>query len=299
MENYDLSPVHEKTPELIETTKPNHYDTLVLSGSHMKCIYTLGALDCLDFHLQSIKHFVGTSSGSILCYLLCIGYTPKEILGFIITHYETINKFTFSTNNILNNDFVKKGLFSGSGLYNFSTIQELLEKLTIDKIGKYVTIGDIENMFDKKITFTTFNMTTHETQYFNSDNHPEIPCLTAIRMSCNLPFVFSHFKYMNSFYVDGGITDNFPVEFGESVGQKVLGIYIDYVNDDNKYPTNSIEDFKTFLSIMMHKHIRLDKYRDNTSILCLKPTVEINDTNVTTILDSFTEGYKQTKTYGI
>lgn len=273
------------------------YDTLVISGGHMNCIYALGVLDCFDEYLSDISTFIGTSAGSILCYLLCIGYSPKEILAFVITHYEIIDKLSLNAKNILNNDIISKGIFSGTGFYNYNIIQELLEKMTIDKIGKYLTIGDINTMFHKKITFTTFNMTSQKTEYLSIDNYPELPCLTAIRMSCNIPFLFPHFKYMNCFYIDGAISNNFPIEYGESIGEKVLGINIT-PPPCSKYPTNTIEDIKILLEIIIRKkYIEKNELRDNTLVVNISPTQTINDTNVTLLLDSFSEGYKQGRQY--
>ena len=66
----------------------NSYDTLVLSGGSIKGIILLGSLqyfydnDCLN----EVKTYIGTSAGAIICYLLCIGYTPTEILVYLCVH---------------------------------------------------------------------------------------------------------------------------------------------------------------------------------------------------------------------
>ncbi len=59
--------------------KPKYYKTLVLSGGAMRGVYLLGALNGLKIKINKISTFIGISSGSIICFLLSIGYTPYEI----------------------------------------------------------------------------------------------------------------------------------------------------------------------------------------------------------------------------
>ena len=63
----------------------NDFDTLVLCGSSIKCMTILGSLQYAYDHalLSKITKYIGTSSGSICCYLLAIGYTPIEIIVYL------------------------------------------------------------------------------------------------------------------------------------------------------------------------------------------------------------------------
>ena len=62
------------------------FDTLVLSGGSSKGILILGALQYAqdNFLLNKINKYIGTSVGSIICFLLLIGYTPIEIMIYFI-----------------------------------------------------------------------------------------------------------------------------------------------------------------------------------------------------------------------
>ena len=64
------------------------FDTLVIAGGSSKGIVTLGALQYLyDNNIgKNINTYIGTSSGSIICFLLIIGYTPIEIIVYICTN---------------------------------------------------------------------------------------------------------------------------------------------------------------------------------------------------------------------
>lgn len=63
------------------------------------------------------------------------------------------------------------------------------------------------------------------------------------RMSCNLPIVFDRFKYGSSFYIDGGIINNFPIDLVDINDNRVLGVVVDNSSkgiDTTSYEMNSI-----------------------------------------------------------
>lgn len=195
------------------------YDTLVLSGGGTKGIIMLGSLQyALDNnYLSNIKNYIGTSVGSIICYLLAIGYTPIECIIFLCTH-KLIEKMQH---------FNLVAMINGDGATNYNHIQESLEKMTIEKIGRYLNLKELYEKFDKKLVCTTYNQTDKKTEYISVDTYPEMPCLVAIRLSSNVPFLFNKFKYMGNYYVDGGISDNFSILHAQEISKtKVLGIRI-------------------------------------------------------------------------
>ena len=193
------------------------YDTLVLSGGAVRGFITLGGLQYVyeNLYLKHIKTFIGTSVGSMISYLLCIGYTPLELLVYISTHSEI-----FETLRSL--DVVD--MYNGRGATTFIVVQDILEKLTINKIGHFITLRDLYDQFGKKLICTTYNDTDSKTEYMSYENNPNLPCLTAIRMSCSIPEIFENFNYEGKQYIDGGIGDNFPIQLGEQEGDRVLGI---------------------------------------------------------------------------
>ena len=58
------------------------YNTLVLSGGGSKGIPMIGALQYLYDHdiIQEFDSFYGSSVGGILCVLIILGYTPRQII---------------------------------------------------------------------------------------------------------------------------------------------------------------------------------------------------------------------------
>ncbi len=184
-------------------------NTLVLSGGGTKGVIILGALQYLidTGELRDTNVYVGTSVGSIICYLLSIGYTPIECVVYLCTHklIEKIQHFNLVA------------MINGEGAISYNHIQESLEKMTIEKIGRYLTLKELYDKYDKKLVCVTYNQTEKKPEYLSVDTYPELPCLIAIRMSSNVPFLFNKFKYMGNFYVDGGICDNFAVLYAEKL----------------------------------------------------------------------------------
>ena len=267
------------------------FDTLVLSGGSIKGLITLGALQyCYDNNmLQNVKTYIGTSSGSMCCYLLAIGYTPIEIMVYICTN-QILEKI--SNLNLV-------GLLQGNGACSFTPVHEHLEKMTIQKIGFLPTLNDIKEKFDKTLVFATHNLTQNMTEYLSWENYPHIPCLTAIRMSANLPFIFEMFRYGHSLYIDGGISDNLPIEISENYGEKICAIYLNnHVRQiDLSTEIGLLNYLYTLLFISMNKILELKKkiVSDKVTFIEIEDNTKVSavdfNLNTSTRMDMFSHGY--------
>lgn len=281
--------------ENINNIKLN-FDTLVLSGGSTKGILILGSLQYLtdNFYLSEVKNFIGTSSGAIICFLLSIGYSPIEIMVYICTHQllEKIQHF-----NIV-------AMINGCGASSFSNIYEQLEKMTIEKIGYIPTFADLRNKFNVNFICTSYNLTENKTEYLSFENNPDLPCLIALRMSSNLPLIFEKFKYRNNFYVDGGVSDNFAIDIGDKIGNKIIGIYID--TEDNNLKTdvdlNVIEYIYRlmFIPISQSTMLKINNVSEKCKIIKLQNNrTTFFDFNINSVekLNLFSSGYQEIKTF--
>jgi NTE family protein len=270
------------------------YNTLVLSGGSVKGFSILGVVQyAFDNHfLDNITTYSGTSIGSIICYLLAIGCSPTEILVYICT-----KKINQKLNvNILN-------MIQGEGASSFMVIQEHLEKITIEKIGFFLTLKDLQEKFGKTLICATYNLDDDCVEYLSPESHPDLPCITALRMSSNVPLLFEKFKYMNKHYVDGGIYDNFPIEVVDKPENKILGITVGItVGKSSKADETLLEyvlklitiastqNSKYFINKMKDKHHILELDTASTSFLSLNLQSK-------QVLDLFSSGYNQAKEY--
>lgn len=262
-------------------------DVLVIAGGAVKGISILGALQyAYDNHrLDKIRTMVGTSIGAILNYLLAIGYTPIDI--FLKVLKEALLEKIHANINFRS---IEEGMLS------YAFIQDVLEKLTIDKIGYFPTLKDIQNKFNKKLVITTYNLTKDVIEYLNPDDNPELPCLTALRMTSNIPFLFDQFKYMGCYYVDGGIADNFPIEIATKYGEHVIGFYTVENNTTKILEKNKIVSYiLNLLFIMPRIRVKevMEKYKSKCSFVKIADDVQMFNFNIEIKdrLELFSTGY--------
>ncbi len=194
-----------KEKEPINIEKPT---ALVLSGGGINGITELGAIYYLYINgmLSNIKTYAGTSVGSMICYLLIIGYSPIEILSYLCS---IDLKRDFGKLNMLT-------LMSKWGVYDFSIVEKHLIKLTLNKIRFIPTLKELYEMFNVDFYTVTYNKKLprdNRIEYISWKTHPDLSCITSIRMSSNLPLVFAKCEVLNKECIDGGIADNFPVLF--------------------------------------------------------------------------------------
>jgi predicted acylesterase/phospholipase RssA len=244
--------------------------------------------------LTDIVNYVGTSSGSMICYLLAIGYTPTDIITNICCHQIMEKMQHFDLFAMINN----------LGATTFTSIYEVLEKLTIDKIGYLPTLMDIKQQYNKNLVFITYNLTKNTEECLSCETHPSLPCLVALRMSSNLPLIFENYKYNNNLYIDGGITNNFAINVGETVGTKVLGVYIHYTYSATSNTTNNnILEYiykLIYIPIIEQQKNKLEKAsREKCTIIDMSDsmTMKMFDFSISTRekLELFSAGYQQLK----
>lgn len=271
----------------------NNYDTLVLSGGSIRGIMLLGALQYAidNYLLTDIKTYIGTSIGSIIGYLLAIGYTPIEMMVYVFKNqiFDKIKYF-----NIV-------AAINGTGATSFSHIHEHLEQMTIEKIGRLITLKDLYTQFGKTLICTTYNLTKSKVEYLSYKNYPDIPCLIALRMSSNLPLIFNHFKYLGSNYIDGAISNNFPIDIGENYGDKILGIYITENNSICHITDKSILEYifkLMFIPVNQSVKHRVDIKSDKCFVIGIETdTTAFFNFNITSNekLEMFSTGYAKAK----
>jgi len=270
------------------------FNTIVLCGGSGKGIALLGALQYLIDQkiINNIDTYIGTSVGTIIGFLLIIGYTPIEIIIYMCTNNILEKVYSFNIVEMIN----------GNGALSFANFQETLEKMTIEKIGILPTLSDLYKKFNKTLILTTYNLTKHKVEYLSYKEYPDLPCLTAIRMSSNLPLIFEPYTYNNSQYIDGGVVDNFPIDVVDKMNKKILGLNIPHKLKEGDMHKNIIEYIYTLLSIPSSKY--LDEKIKTLSDNCFVATIDCDSLsnfnfNIDSItkLDIFSSGYNQIRDY--
>lgn len=190
-------------------------EALVIGSGGFPGLMFVGALHRLysEGYLEKVREMAGTSVGSILCLLLAIGYTPREIWN--IARYMTLEHFMTSTQNFLRE----------LGLYTTHALETFLQKLLEAKHWANPTFQEVFDQTGKGLFIPAYCNTTEEETIFSYLDTPDMPVVQAVLMSCTLPLIFSSYEYQGKHYIDGAVTCPYPVKYVDR-GQPVLGLYL-------------------------------------------------------------------------
>lgn len=270
-----------------------NYETLVLSGGGFKGIAQLGCLHYLysSNQLDYITDYIGTSIGSIICYLLIIGYKPIEIFEYI-----SKTDITPEINNILslclyNIKNIKEiiNIIIKNGIVNYDKINNILRQMTLDKLYFIPTLKELYFMFDKNLTCISYRFKKNEipTSVCNISysNFPNLSCLDALRMSCNIPIIFGEFIYEEYTYMDGGLIDNFSINMNN---KKYIGISL--LGDSMLESDNIFVYLVGIIQLPMYVREK-SKLKNNSNIIRLNVNEISYNASYEDKLKLFNEGY--------
>lgn len=190
---------------LFENVKSKKYDTgLVLSGGAARGFAHAGVIKAMEEKKIEADIVSGVSAGSIVGSFYCDGYTSEEILEIFIKNkvFELV-KLRFN----------KQGLLSISGL-----------KKVLSNNLRTKRIEDLP----KPLIITTTNIEEGITTYFTEGDLVE-----TVLASCSIPMLFIPTKIDGVTYVDGGVTNNFPVEPLVGKCKKLIGSNVNSIGPFN------------------------------------------------------------------
>ncbi len=202
--------------------------TICLSGGALKGICTLGCLKELEKNLflkcNNIDKFYCTSVGTILSLLIICGYTIEELSRFILK---------FDLNN-LEPEIDCDILFNKMGITEGNEIIATIQTLIYEKLEVYdLNFKEFYEKTNKKIYIFTTNFTKSKEEIFSFDDTPDTSVVLALRMSIAVPFLFTPVNFNDCIYIDGGLTNNFPIDHIND--PNFFGICLNFNNNiDNK-----------------------------------------------------------------
>jgi predicted acylesterase/phospholipase RssA len=184
---------------------------LVISGGASKTIAVVGALEYLEQRklIEQVKTFVGTSAGAILSFLLVLDFTTKEITSELVENFLGKDVHKLDIDSVLNLTILETfGIDDGNKLESW--LRDVLQR----KLQRsHITFIDLVKATGKHLVVCVANITKRTSEYFSVDTEPEMDVVLSLRMSAGIPLIYTPVKYKDSFYVDGGIFESFPVFF--------------------------------------------------------------------------------------
>ena len=234
----------------------NNYNELIISSGGTKGIALVGALNELIkyYPLENIKYYTGCSIGSIICLLLNINYSINELNDIIMK----INFENFQELKILNL-LEKCGLDEGTKFTNF------LKAIIINKnISPTITFEELYEKSNKILTIVVTNITKGIPEYHNYMNTPNMSILLSLRMSSNIPIVFSPIFFKENYYIDGALLDPFPYFYHKNTIKYGICLFdkyeFNFLNNQSVNFINHIDDsFKYIIELIKIMHINYIK----------------------------------------
>lgn len=177
---------------------------LVLSGGGTRGAGHLVVIQFLNECNIPIHFISGTSAGALVGAFIANNYTPSEVLKIT----EKIKLFDWHTLSI-----------GSLGLLKMNSIEKILKEYLPEnfedlKIPLYVCATDIIN---------------NQTKYFHTGH-----LITPLIASSSIPVLYEPVQYQNTFFVDGGVLNNLPIEPIRDKCDVIIAVHVNHLSKHKK-----------------------------------------------------------------
>jgi NTE family protein len=236
-----------------------NYEEIIISSGGIKGIYFVGIITHLNdyFPIHKIKYYTGCSVGALICVLINIGYSINEI-----------NKIIFEINFEIFQDLKIVNLLDKCGLDEGIKFTNFLKAIIINKnLNQDITFKELHDITNKVLTIVVTNITTGKAEYHNYMTTPNLSILLSLRMSVNIPIIFSPISYNNNYYVDGALLDPFPYLYNKNIDKsRKIGLLLfsnyelNFIkNSDIHFVNNITNSFNYTFQLLKIIHINYIK----------------------------------------
>jgi len=198
---------------------------IVISGGGLTGFTFYGALRELSkqnyWNLSNIKTIYGTSVGSLLAFVMALGYDWEDIDDYFIKR---------PLNNVFKlNAYSMFDCIQNKGIFNKKSIEGLLSPLFAGKdVPIEINLKDFYLLTGIEIHSFTTEVNSFKMIDMSYKTHPDWHVIDAIYCSCSIPIIFLPFFHENETYCDGGFLSNYPLKQCIDNGadpSEILGIY--------------------------------------------------------------------------
>lgn len=172
---------------------------LVLSGGGGLGVAHVGALSVLEKKFE-FDFFIGVSAGAIVTASVACGLSAEKISEILHKQNFFSLAFDFSPSSF--------GLLRGEKVLNL--LKEVFDERTFEDLPK-----------EKPLIVCATNFQTGEVVRITSGS-----IANAVRASLSVPILFEPFEYEGMWLVDGGLSNNFPLDIAiqEYSGTRIIGV---------------------------------------------------------------------------
>jgi predicted acylesterase/phospholipase RssA len=237
-------------------TQQQNINTLVFGGGGLKGIMFLGVIEYMKKNgmLRNITRFAGTSIGSVVATMCALELNPSEVFK------DKVLRFKYDQAIDIGH------LQDGFGLDTGNQFDQWLASFIPDG----TTFESIKKEYGHTLIICVTNLNKRAPEYFSPDTTPHVEVKLAVRMSCAVPLFFTAVKYDGQLYTDGGVTDNFPVNYVSGIqeggmSENILGVR--FVAHEK--PKDAPWCLQSFIFSIIESSLHTTHYPPNCRILTL------------------------------
>lgn len=246
---------------------------LVFSGGGLRAICLLGIFRYLYIEKlhDKIHDVAGTSMGAFFCLAFALKI-PYEKLEEIIKDLTLIEEVKTIDNKSFLNIFTKNGIESAY-IYLKPIIKYIKERYNVDNLS----FIELSKKTGINLYVSCTNINKNCNQIFSIETTPNVSITDAVAASMSVPFLGIPIEIDDEYYIDGGMTDNFPIEvFNKIPKENILGVAIKISHEYimKEYPKNTKISLLQYMSqiydlftITFMKHTLLNRLNDDILII--------------------------------
>jgi predicted acylesterase/phospholipase RssA len=187
------------------------FRNIVLSGGAFKASAFIGCYKYLEEHggTESVRNVIGSSAGSIIGFLICLGYTWKQMRDFVVVEAKAFSEQEIDIESIFN-------IFYTLGIDDGAEAIRVFERALQTKYPNHdvhMTFLTLAKITGKNFVVCGSNITTASATYFGVDTTPHMEVTKALRISVSIPMIMTPVIEGNDLYVDASLFNNFPIEY--------------------------------------------------------------------------------------
>jgi predicted acylesterase/phospholipase RssA len=198
--------------------QPSQVKNLVFSGGGVRGYSYVGVLLALQgagVSLSQLHGCGGTSIGALIATLVCLGFTPAELVEELLSvHARDIIDFNLTC------------FLSRFGLNDGSKLRHYVEGLVVRKYPEsrgQLTFCQLQEEGNKRLVIVACDLNNNAELVLSPETTPDMPVALACHMSMAVPVLFAPVPWrrgamMNGedetvLVVDGGLKNNFPMRY--------------------------------------------------------------------------------------
>ena len=156
--------------------------------------------------VENIKEVYGVSAGAMIGLVIAANSNWEEFKNYTLTKPWDKYWEEKTTKGLLN-------IYNNKGLLDYEVmVDALLPVLKSVGLKRDITFKELYEHSGKKFNVYAFNINKWTSECFNHEGTPDLEVLKGVYMSASFPLLFAPMYYNNSYYIDGGLHIDCPID---------------------------------------------------------------------------------------